>query len=46
MNGDVLTTSTTDALVEYHREREATLTIAMADLVEIELGVIERATAS
>jgi NDP-sugar pyrophosphorylase family protein len=42
MNGDVLTTLDYRALVEYHEEREAALTIAMhAKRVNIDLGVIE-----
>ena len=44
MNGDVLTTLDYGALVEYHEEREAALTIAMhAKRVNIDLGVIKSA---
>lgn len=42
MNGDVLTNLDYRALVDYHREREAVLTIAMhRKHVQIDLGVIE-----
>ena len=42
MNGDVLTTLDYRALVDYHREAKATLTVAMhAQRVDIDLGVIE-----
>lgn len=42
MNGDVLTTLDCRALVAFHREREAALTVAMhARTVGIDLGVIE-----
>jgi len=42
MNGDILTTLDYGDLVRFHREREATLTVAMhARRVEIDLGVIE-----
>jgi NDP-mannose synthase len=42
MNGDVLTTLDYAALVEYHLEREATLTVAMhGRRVDVDLGVIE-----
>jgi NDP-sugar pyrophosphorylase family protein len=42
MNGDILTTLSYRALVEYHWEQEAALTIAMhAKNVQIDLGVIE-----
>ena len=42
MNGDILTTVDYDELVRFHREREATLTVAMhARRVQIDLGVIE-----
>jgi NDP-sugar pyrophosphorylase family protein len=42
MNGDVLTTLDYRALVEYHHEREAALTVAMhSQRVDITLGVIE-----
>jgi NDP-mannose synthase len=42
MNGDILTTLDYRALVEYHHESEAALTIAMhAKTVAIDLGVIE-----
>jgi NDP-sugar pyrophosphorylase family protein len=41
-NGDILTTLDYCALVDYHRDREAALTIAMHDkLVSLDLGVIE-----
>jgi NDP-mannose synthase len=41
-NGDILTTLDYDALVAFHREHEATLTVAMhARRVDIDLGVIE-----
>jgi NDP-sugar pyrophosphorylase family protein len=44
MNGDVLTTLDYEALVAYHREREALLTVAMhTQKVDIDLGVIESA---
>jgi NDP-sugar pyrophosphorylase family protein len=44
MNGDVLTNLDYRALVEYHREREALLTIAMqTKRVQVELGVITQA---
>jgi NDP-sugar pyrophosphorylase family protein len=42
MNGDVLTTLDYRGLVDFHREREATLTVAMHTRhVEIDLGVID-----
>jgi NDP-sugar pyrophosphorylase family protein len=42
MNGDVLTTLDYRALVDFHREREAMLTVAMhAQRVDIDLGVID-----
>jgi NDP-mannose synthase len=42
MNGDVLTTLDYRTLLEYHREREAALTVAMhSRSVNIDLGVIE-----
>jgi NDP-sugar pyrophosphorylase family protein len=42
MNGDILTTLDYGTLLDFHREREATLTVAMhARRVEIDLGVIE-----
>ena len=42
MNGDIMTTLSYDAIVEFHREREAALTIAMRHtFVDIDLGVIE-----
>jgi len=42
MNGDVLTNLDYRALVDYHRQREAALTIAMhRKHVQIDLGVIE-----
>jgi NDP-mannose synthase len=42
MNGDILTTLDYRALVAYHREQDAALTIAMhAKNVQIDLGVIE-----
>ena len=42
MNGDILTTLDYGELVEFHHEREATLTIAMhSQRVHVELGVIE-----
>jgi NDP-sugar pyrophosphorylase family protein len=42
MNGDVLTSLSYSALVEFHVERQAALTIAMhRDRVKIDLGVIE-----
>jgi len=42
MNGDVLTTLDYRELVDFHLEREATLTVAMhGKRVEIDLGVIE-----
>lgn len=42
MNGDLLTTLDYRALVDYHHERNAALTIAMhANQVKIDLGVIE-----
>ena len=42
MNGDILTTLSYRDLVEFHREREAALTIAMRHTrVDIDLGVIE-----
>jgi NDP-sugar pyrophosphorylase family protein len=42
MNGDILTTLSYRSLVEFHREREAALTIAMRHThVDIDLGVIE-----
>ncbi len=42
MNGDVLTNLDYGALVDYHEEQEAALTIAMhAKRVNIDLGVIE-----
>ena len=42
MNGDVLTNLDYRALMEYHREREAALTVAMhRKHVQIDLGVIE-----
>jgi NDP-mannose synthase len=44
MNGDVLTNIDYRALVEYHHEREAILTIAMqTKSVQVELGVIKQA---
>jgi NDP-sugar pyrophosphorylase family protein len=44
MNGDVLTNIDYNALVEYHHQREATLTIAMyRKKVQIELGVMDTA---
>jgi len=43
MNGDVLTNLDYCALVDYHREREAILTIAMqTKAVQVELGVIKQ----
>jgi NDP-sugar pyrophosphorylase family protein len=43
MNGDVLTNLDYRALVSYHREREAILTIAMqTKAVQVELGVIKQ----
>jgi NDP-mannose synthase len=42
MNGDVLTTLDYERLVDFHREREAALTVAMHTRhVDIDLGVIE-----
>lgn len=42
MNGDVLTNVDYKALLDYHREREAALTIAMhRQRVDIQLGVME-----
>ena len=42
MNGDILTTLDYRAVVEFHRERGAALTVAMhARRVEIDLGVID-----
>ncbi len=42
MNGDILTTLDYRALVDFHRERGAALTVAMhARRVEIDLGVID-----
>jgi NDP-mannose synthase len=42
MNGDILTTLDYRELVEFHREREAALTIAMRHTrVDVDLGVIE-----
>jgi NDP-sugar pyrophosphorylase family protein len=42
MNGDILTTLSYFDLVEFHREREAALTIAMRHTrVDVDLGVIE-----
>ena len=42
MNGDIMTTLSYDAMVEFHHEREAALTIAMRHtFVDIDLGVIE-----
>jgi NDP-sugar pyrophosphorylase family protein len=42
MNGDILTTLCYSSLVDFHREREAALTIAMRhERVDIDLGVIE-----
>jgi mannose-1-phosphate guanylyltransferase len=42
MNGDVLTTLDYDALVEYHLDREAALTVAIhGQRVNVDLGVIE-----
>ena len=44
MNGDVLTTLDYRALVDYHLQSKATLTVAMrAQRVDIDLGVIESA---
>jgi NDP-sugar pyrophosphorylase family protein len=44
MNGDVLTNLDINDVVRFHRERDATLTVAMeARTVEIDLGVIESA---
>jgi NDP-sugar pyrophosphorylase family protein len=44
MNGDVLTNIDYRALLAYHREREAVLTIAMqTKRVQVELGVIKHA---
>jgi NDP-sugar pyrophosphorylase family protein len=43
MNGDVLTNLDYRALVDFHREREAILTIAMqTKAVQVELGVIKQ----
>jgi NDP-mannose synthase len=43
MNGDVLTTLDYQALIDFHREQEAALTIAMhSKRVDIDLGVIDR----
>jgi NDP-sugar pyrophosphorylase family protein len=43
MNGDVLTNLDYRALVDYHRERDAILTIAMqTKAVQVELGVIKQ----
>jgi NDP-mannose synthase len=42
MNGDILTTLNYQALIKYHREQRAALTIAMhAKDVKIDLGVLE-----
>jgi NDP-sugar pyrophosphorylase family protein len=42
MNGDILTTLSYRALMDFHHEREAALTIARrAERVQIDLGVIE-----
>src|SRR5918911_116639 len=42
VNGDILTTLDYGDLVRFHREREATLTVAMqARRVDLDLGVIE-----
>jgi len=42
MNGDIMTTLSYIDLVEFHREREAALTIAMRTArVDIDLGIIE-----
>jgi NDP-sugar pyrophosphorylase family protein len=42
MNGDILTNLSFNALVDFHKERDAALTIAMhRERVGIELGVIE-----
>jgi NDP-sugar pyrophosphorylase family protein len=42
MNGDILTTLDFNALIEFHRERQAALTIAMhRKEVPIDLGVLE-----
>lgn len=42
LNGDVLTTLSITNLVQFHREREATATIAMHNReVQVDLGVIE-----
>jgi NDP-mannose synthase len=42
MNGDVLTTVDFQALLEFHREQEALLTIAMcSQRVDLQLGVIQ-----
>lgn len=42
MNGDILTTLNYQALIQYHRERQAALTIAMHEKdVRIDLGVLE-----
>ena len=42
MNGDILTTLNYQALIQYHRDRQAALTIAMHEKdVKIDLGVLE-----